>query len=283
MSLYDSLQDKLESTHVYSGYFSALCPFHNDSSPSFFVYEESDKKSMEYRCASCGAHGTLAYLDRYLGYHHRRTLTQSQSKPTVLPRWRRWEQEYGGLDGIVQYAHENLMRHKQFQNYFERRKINGFIEQGSFGYLDGWATFPVYSYQHSISTIVVRAINKGSTRYVINGHGDALYCPNWDRLSNEKIVYVCFGIIDSWAFESIGKACVTGITGKSLSADQLKPLGKRFIIVPDLDEEREAYWLSNKLGWRAKVQLLKYEENTKDPDDIRRIYGNEKLLQLLGA
>lgn len=289
MALYDSLQNRLDNVHVYGHYFSANCPFHDDSSPSFFVYEESDNKSMEYQCRACGVHGSLVYLDKYLGSHTRRTLTQSQSKPTVLPRWRKWEQEYGDLEGIAQHAHDNLLRNKGYQSYFKKRGIDEYITEGYFGYLDGWYCFPVYSYDHKLLDLVVRGSDKhkGSTRYVVapvvtDGCG-FLYCPKWVEVLNAQTIYVVYGIIDAWSLHALGLPVVTGITGKSLSADLLKPLGKRYIIVPDAGEEREAYNLANKLGWRAKVQKLDYEEGTKDPDDLRRKFGNQYLLNLLGA
>lgn len=289
MSLYDSLQEKFESIHIYSGYFSSLCPFHNDSTPSFFVYEESDNKNWEFKCAACGRHGSLAYLDKYLGSHHRQTLTQSQRKPTVLPRWSRWEHEHGDLEGIAKYAHENLLRYKGYQTYFKKRGIDEFILAGLLGYLDGWATFPVFGHGgKGIIDIVVRGVRgKGDTRYVVhpdNNIGNRpLYIPNWERLNNAQTVYVVYGIIDAISLELAGLPCVTGISGKSLSADVLKPLGKRYIIVPDLGEEREAYNLANRLGWRAQVKLLQYEGDTKDPDGVRATFGNQYLLQALGV
>lgn len=287
MSLFDSLQDKLENTHSYSGYFVSLCPFHDDSSPSFFVYEDSDKKSMEYQCRACGAHGSLAYLDKYLGSHHRRTLTQSHSKPVVLPRWRRWEQEYGDLEGIANHAHNNLLRHKGYQTYFKKRGIDEYIGEGTLGYLDGWYVFPVSVPDGKIGNIVVRSSShKGVSRYVIAPVVDndcGLYCPSWKKVLEAQTIYVVYGIVDSWSIHSLNLPVVTGITGKSLSADLLKPLNKRYIIVPDLGEEREAYNLANKLGWRAIVKKLDYPENTKDSDDIRITFGNQYLLNLLGA
>lgn len=287
MSLYDSLQEKLENVHIYSGYFSSNCIFHDDTNPSMFVYEESDNRNYEFRCASCGKHGSLSYLDKYFGSHIRTQLTQSQLKPQVLPRWRRWEQEYGDLEGIARHAHENLKRYPQFQSYFKRRKIHEYIEEGFMGYLDGWATFPVFSARHTIVDIVVRTTNgKVNTRYVVHPDSSTnlrpLYSPCWQKVNDAQTIFVVYGLIDSWSLHAVGLPVVTGLSGKSLSAEQLKPLGKRYIIVPDLGEEREAYLLSNKLGWKSKVQLLKYENGCKDPDDLRRTFGNDYLLEALG-
>jgi DNA primase len=281
MNLYDSLLEKF-SGHPYSNYFMALCPFHQDRTPSLFVYEDGT-----FRCAACGKKGKHKFLDQYTGSHFRSvTMTQSQSR--VLPRWRKWEQKYGDLDGIARHAHELLKRYPQFQTYFKRRKIHEYVDFGQFGYLDGWAVFPVYSLEQRLVDIVVRAVaRKGDTRYCIAPAdrlgARPLYSPDWALVQAASTVYVVYGIVDAWSVHAIGLPVVTGITGKSVSADQLKPLGKRFVIVPDLDEEREAYSLANQLGWRAKVKKISYEVGCKDPDDIRRTFGNDYLSQMIGA
>jgi len=281
MNLYDSLLEKLDGRQ-YSNYFSCLCPFHDDNNPSMFVYDDG------FRCASCGKRGTLKYLDSFTGSHFRTSLTRSQSKPQLLPRWRKWEQEWGDLEGIANHAHQSLKRYPQFQHYFKKRGINGFIDAGHFGYIMGWNLFPVLDSIGKVVDIIIRSgKGKSDIRYYIlpDGTGDSanLYCPSWKRVLSSEVVYVCFGIIDAWAFEAIGLPVVTGTTGKSLSADTLKPLGKQFIIVPDLNEEREAYLLANKLGWRATVKKLKYDDGVKDPDGVRAKFGNDYLVQMIGA
>jgi len=287
MTLYDSLQNKFESIHIYSGYFSTECIFHNDSNPSMFVYEESDNKNYEFRCASCGKHGSLSYLDKVLGSHTTHALTQSHSrKPTVLPRWRKWENAYGDLEGIAKFAHENLKGHEEF---FKRRKIDEFIEKGYFGWIDGWNLLPVFeSTGKRIVDIVARAgKHKPGTRYavspLVSDGTHTLYCPNWKRVGDATTIYIVYGIVDAWTMESIELPCVTGISGKSLSAELLKPLNKKYIIIPDDGEEREAYNLANKLGWRCSTKILSYPDGTKDCDEIRMKFGNEYLLNMLGA
>jgi len=278
MSLYDQLQEKLEGRQ-YNGYFACLCQFHDDHTPSMFVYEDTGT----YSCKSCGAHGSLEKLNRHLGGNSAKV---RKSTPQVLPQWRRWEEQYGDLEGIAKHAHESCKRFPQWRFYFKERQIDQFFELGYFGYIDGWATFPVFDAQHKIQNIVVRHTKRKDVRYAIKHIEDSsplLYCPNWDRVKSSEVVYVPFGIIDSWAFESIRLASVTGITGKSLSADLLRTLGKRIVLVPDEYEEKEAHMIANKLGWRATVKQLRYDEGEKDPDQVRRVHGNDYLLQMVGA
>lgn len=282
MSLYETLLERLDG-HPYSNYFTICCPFHSESNPSFFVYEDDGR----FYCKSCRKSGTIEYLNKFIGSRLNTSLTRSQ-KSVVLPRFKQWQQDYGDMEGIARYAHQSLHQFPQFQSYFKKRKIDDFIDIGRFGYIMGWLLFPVLNQYGKVVDIVVRAgKSKNSGRYfLLSGDRNSshnLYVPNWKRVNESETVYVCFGVIDAWAFEAIGLPCVTGITGKSISADTLKPLNKKFVIVPDEDEHEDAHRLANKLGWKAEVLRLKFPPNTKDPDSIRVQFGNEYLKNLLGA
>lgn len=275
MSLYEKLQDQLNG-HSYNGYFTCNCVFHSDHSPSLFVYEDG-----KYRCASCGAHGTHAYLDKYLGGHG---VKSAPAQKVVLPRWSSWEARYGDLTGIATHAHNACKKFPQYMWYFKKRKIEQFFEQGYFGFIDNWALFPVFNPEHKIENIVVRHTKNVGTRYVIKKVDEQkplLYVPSWERVMMAEVVYVVYGVVDAWAFESIELPVVTGITGKSLSAEVLKPLGKEFVIVPDEYETQEAHRLANSLGWRATVKKIKFPEGTKDPDGLRSKFSNEYLIGAL--
>ena len=281
MNLYETLLERLDGRQ-YSNYFSCSCPFDTHQSPALLVYEDG------YFCLSCGAKGSLEYLNKKIGTNFHSPLTQSHSHTNVLPRFRQWEQEHGDLEGIATYAHKSLKAFPQFQSYFKMRKIDDYIDAGRFGYILGWLLLPVLSVHGKVLDIVVRSgKSKSANRYtLLSGDGNSshhLYSPNWKLVERSETIYVCFGIIDSWSFEAIGLPCVTGITGKSLSAETLKPLGKKYIIVPDDGEEREAHMLANKLGWRARTLILNYPDDTKDCDNIRIQFGNEYLKNLIGA
>ena len=160
--------------------------------------------------------------------------------------------------------------------------------EGHLGFLDGYCVFPVYNDQQQVVDIVVRsASTKSTTRYVVAPVSVSglrpLYCPSWKQLKESSVVYVVFGIIDSIALHLAGLSSISGITGKSLNVELLRPLNKRLIIIPDKGEEREAHILANKIGWKAKVKELDFPEFTKDTDDIRRTFGNEYLLQSIGV
>jgi DNA primase len=277
MTLYLSLLERMEG-HQYSNYFSACCPFHTDTIPSLLIFENG------FNCLGCGKRGSLSFLDRIIGSHFVPQITQRQLS-NVLPRWKKWGDS---LEEIAESSHKLLKKFTQFQTYFRKRKIEEFIERGNFGYRDGWAVLPVMDIQRHIVDIVVRNTkHEGGTRYFILGNDVSrhshLYSPDWDRVKKEVLVYVVFGMIDTWSLEALGLACVTGITGKSINPELLQKLGKRLIIIPDAGEEREAHFLANKLGWKARVKELQYPENCKDVDEVRVQYGNEVLANLIGV
>lgn len=278
MDLYNSLLERLDG-HPYSNYFACYCPFDSHMSPALLVHDDG-----LFVCLSCGKKGTHEYLDRFIGSHYHSQRVETVSR--VLPQWHKWEQEYGNLEGIVNTAHNRLLKYSTYQTYLKRRKIYEYAQDGRLGYLDGWITFPVMDDGHQILDIVVRSVSRFShTRYVVHPGGDcgvrSLYVPSWERVKESKTVYIVYGIIDAISLHLAGLPVITGITGKSLSYESLSPLRKRFIIVPDENEEREARMLANKLGWRATVKTLDYPEGCKDPDGIRKTLGNDYLLQAL--
>lgn len=277
-NLYDVLLERMEGRQ-YQTYFSTFCPFDTHKSPALLVYEDG------FVCLSCHKTGTLSYLDKFTGSHFIPQRNDTVSR--VLPRWRKWEQKYGDLEGIADAAHNSLKHNAPYQTYFKKRKIYEYVDEGNLGYLDGWCLFPVYNSGAGLVDIVVRSTNRfNPSRYVVapNHNGERhLFVPSWEKVNEAKTIYVVYGIIDSISLHLAGLPSVTGVTGKSLNAELLKPLGKRFVIVPDENEEQEAHRLANNLGWKAVVKKIDYPEGTKDTDDIRRQFGNTALLNLLGA
>lgn len=277
MSIYEDLMDKLDGRE-YGHYFACLCVFHDDSSPSMFVYEDGT-----FRCAACRKSGTHAFLAKKLSMQA--SVTRSQPS-RILPQWRKWEDQYGDLEGIARAAHESLKRDPK--KWFKERKLDECIKAGTLGFLDGWATFPVRNRVEELVDIVVRAIRgKGDTRYVVSpissDSSRPLYVPNWKRVLEARTVYVVFGMIDAWALESLGLPVVTGITGKAVPVDRLRELNKRFIFLPDRGEENDAHKIANAFGMGARVKSLIFPDDTKDPDEIRRKFGNTYLLNLIGT
>lgn len=284
MSLYEDLLEKSGGIE-YSNYFMMLCPFphngHMEEHPSMMVHDDG-----KFKCLSCHKSGDIRQLLQKIDKNF-----DPKLKPTyqLLPHWHSWEAKYGTLRGIVERAHKNLSQFPKYRAFFKQRKIEQFIDEGMFGYLDGWNLFPITDPTGKIIDIVTRA-SKGmrhAPRYVL--HPDTtrespyIYVPNWHGCFGVDMVYVPFGMIDAWAFEDISLHAVTGTAGKNISADRLKKELEfcKFMIVPDKGEEEDAYKLANKIGWRADVKILKYPIGTKDPDEIRVKFGKDKLREMI--
>lgn len=273
MRLYEALQEQMNNVHVYGDYFMASCPWHGrDQHPSLMVHEDG------FKCQTCNKSGTL----QFLAYKVKaKGLTQvTRSQPVVLPAWKKWEREYRDLQGIATAGYRYVKRYPSLAWYFKKRKIDQFIEMGYLGVLDGWCTFPVFDQHNDVVDIVVRSAKH--KQYVVSPNNiHPLYVPDWERILKAETIYVVYGTIDAWALYACGLPVVTGTTGKSLQAAELKPLDKRFIIVPDQYEEPDAYKLAGELGWRAEVKRLDYPSDCKDPDDVRVKCGTEYLIELL--
>lgn len=281
--IYEALQEQLDSVRLYNGYFMSLCPFHDDSKPSFMVHEDG------FYCKSCRKSGKLEYLEKYLGHKVIGIKPHVVADVPVLPQWRKWYEEYESIDEIARTANRLVQRHGMLGSFFVKRQINQYIDKGMFGWLDWWNLFPVFDQAHNIIDIVVRGEkSKGDTKYaLLKKHEERaitpLYVPDWDAVIKAKTVYVVYGIIDAWALHSLGLPVVTGTTGQSLSPVLLTPLNKHWIIVPDRREEESAWKLKISLGFAAEVKELDWPYPCKDPDEVRVREGSAFLSNLLGV
>lgn len=294
--LYDDLLEQIAITR-YDGYFMALCPFHEqrvghpDNRPSFMVHDDEEPNSpYAYKCKSCGAHGSLEYLAKWLGKNNFNPgAPGAEREYPVLPKWRKWIDKYGSIENIAEAAHGFYCRNEDLRSFFVSRGIDRFYMLGKFGWLDWWNLFPVHDQAGKVTDIVVRGgEGKADTKYVLLKKPEGrttppVYVPDWDLFMQSDTVYVPYGIVDAWAFRALGLASLTGTTGKSLHPEQLYRYRKNWVLVPDAREEPEAWELKMQLGSCASVKELNYPYKTKDPDGIWRKFGAEALLRLLGA
>jgi len=57
-------------------------------------------------------------------------------------------------------------------------------------------------------------------------------------------------------------------SGKRLNPLALDNFRRKIFIFPDHGEEKEAFRLATKLGWRGEVIKCNYEDGSKDPSDL---------------
>jgi len=274
----DEVQEHLEQFHKYSGYSMAVCPFHDDHSPSMMIWD----KGFKCKSSSCGAHGSLEKL-----YTKVSGVVLPQQKfynPSAMV-WDKWEQKFGDLPHIAQTAHQALRFYPEDMKYLQDRKIDGFLVDGYFGHLDGYFTFPIRDFTGKIVGIVARAspsIQSKTIRYTVSHDcPQRFYFPYPKKFVEEMEVYLPFGTIDTWSLEALGYTSFTGISGQDLRPEVFSEIMKVIYIIPDRGENNAAIRLQNGLGWRGKMLNLEYPDDCKDINDVHKKHGLEVLKELI--
>lgn len=115
------------------------CPFHQESSPSFLVDEESQR----YMCFGCGKGGNLLeFLMRITGNSFLEVLSSLSKQTYVLPDTfvREKENLYQMNAFAVEFFQKDLNK-KAAQNFIAKRNLSEeMIEKFKLGYADGYRT-----------------------------------------------------------------------------------------------------------------------------------------------
>lgn len=270
---------RLQQVRQYEGYISALCPYHDDTRPSFMVYGDG-----WFRCLSCGAVGTWDRLWEHLGGRRKRKF---KAAPV---RWNTPElPDYGTpeLEDIVWASHELLLSQHQLGWYLELRGLEDRIEPCKLGWYDGWITIPIMTEDDEFDGVVLRAgrhITQATGQRWDQPHnqGRKMYVPDWHLFRSCKKLAIVFGIFDALALSSLRYGVVTPTCGdQSFDPQWLEGETRPIRIFPDFGAEDDAYKLTEKLGWRSKVVLLPYLDNTKDAADFLEHDKRDELTKLL--
>jgi len=271
----DDLLELLEGAQRYDDSIWSLCPFHDDSRPSFVVYPD------RYYCKSCGATGRTQDLVNKLQKIPVRGIFK-QEKTHFRNPFRGWIKRYSRLGLSLKAAHQNLP-----SEYLSRRGVTeDFQRELRLGYLDDWYTFPIYNSNGKIVGAVARRgeNNKCSAKYVVPPKQDPnlLYIPSWKRLNGHRAIYLTYGILDAISLHIMGLASVSTLSGTTLNPKALDFLRKHIYIMPDKKEEPQAHKLASKLGWRGHVISCNWIGDTKDVNDLF-IYNKTELERVINA
>jgi len=132
--------------------FVGLCPFHDDSTPSFSVSQ--DKQI--YKCFACGAGGnvftflrdieTISFIEAVRQVAHRAGIALPDARPDDPEQQRVFDQLYRANELAVKYFHHMLTQDKRASGamaYLTDRGITrGIIDSFALGYaLDRWDGF----------------------------------------------------------------------------------------------------------------------------------------------
>lgn len=271
----DEIADVLDYSHRYGHYVTALCPFHDDHKPSFFVYKDT------YSCLSCGAHGRTSTLLEKLK-PGRGLFIHVKSEQYFQNPWTKWVKDVG-IDAIFSIS----LKHSPSQ-YLKDRGIDETTQKElEIGVLDNWILFPIKDENEWVLGGVARAgeTNPSTHKYVLPAGQDPnlLYVPSWNRIMSKDYVMVTFGILDAVTLYMLGYSSLSLTTGKRCNPIAFESIRKQIIIIPDLGEDMEANVLASRLGWRGKVLRLQYPEGAKDINDLlwKANWSKEKVREVI--
>jgi DNA primase len=109
--------------------YKALCPFHNEKTPSFVISDERK----QYHCFGCGAHGdVLSYLQEKEGYAFADAIKYLASiAGMALPKENakegRVREELSLLEEIAKFFESHLRKNRKIHNYLKNRGLDGKI------------------------------------------------------------------------------------------------------------------------------------------------------------
>lgn len=253
---------KLQRVKEYQNYFSCLCPFHDDTKPSFLLY-----KTGWYRCLGCGRTGDLYSLYRFLtGWVSKSATIRSEVAEFHVPRLKNV-----GEDFVIN-CHETLLNFSQSLAWYLRmRGLEEQIIPQKIGWYNGWYTFPVYGYEDDYRGFIMRSgrhIQEATgLRYVIRSTG-SLYFPDWYLARKSDYLVVTFGILDAISLSKLRIPACSSIHGKTVNISELEWARKPIVFFPDKDEGEDARKYYRQLGWRGRIVDFPYDENVKDPNDL---------------
>lgn len=270
MSLLDELYDLLEDAQRYDRYIAARCIFHDDDKPSLMIYED------KYHCLACEKRGSTSSLLSKLDH---KFIPKTEYKDHSNP-FTKWTKSHS-LGKALHISYLNLKNTPSLGTYLVNdRKIDiKMLLSLGIGYRDDWYTFPIRDKERCIVGAVARKspTNNHPAKYIIptGQNANLLYVPDWNKVINESVVFLTFGILDAISIYSCGYAAMSTTTGKRIDPSAMDKIRKRIVLFPDHNEEFEAIDIARHLGWRSKVFECKYTLDAKDPNDLYCKYPDD--------
>jgi len=134
-NVYDVISDYITLKRVGSSY-TALCPFHNEKTPSFMV---SPDKNI-FKCFGCGKAGdSIKFVMEYEGLSYIDAVVKLANKYGIPVKYTGKESNFKGLylvtKKITEFYKEQLKHNKEAKNYlFDRNLSPSVIEHFEIGY-----------------------------------------------------------------------------------------------------------------------------------------------------
>ena len=136
-NVYDVISEYLDLKKVGSSY-SALCPFHNEKTPSFYV---SPQKNI-WKCFGCGKSGNaISFLMEYEGLSYAQAIEKLAEKYGIQLKYTNSEKEkskkkiFNVLQEVSRFYKEQLKKHPEPRKYLvERGILPSTIDKFDIGY-----------------------------------------------------------------------------------------------------------------------------------------------------
>ncbi len=320
---------------------TGLCPFHNEKTPSFTVYINTQS----YYCFGCGSGGdAITFIKNIenLDYGEAVTVLAERSglalpadgyDDSIAKMKRRM---YDANREAAKFFHANLfkpegktgldyfldrglspetIRHfglgyapDNWNSLIKHMKSKGFSEQELIaadlakktqkGYvIDTFrnrAMFPIIDVKGSVIAFGGRVLDDSKPKYVntsdtlVYKKSQGVFALNFAKRGTDKTLILCEGYMDVIAYHQAGFENAVAGLGTAFTPEQAKLLSKyaeEVILSYDSDEAgqnatRKAIGILSKTPLRIRVAKL---QGGKDPDEIIKKYGKDKMRQILSS
>ena len=320
---------------------TGLCPFHNEKTPSFTVYINTQS----YYCFGCGSGGdaitfiknieNLAYAEAVTmlaeksglplpadGYDDgvakmkRRMLDANREAAKFFHSSLFTDEGKTGLDyflnrglsmetirhfglGFAPDKWDSLIKHMKAKGYTEQELVAADLaKKTQKGYtIDTFrnrAMFPIIDVKGSVIAFGGRVLDDSKPKYVntsdtlVYKKSQGVFALNFAKRGSDKTLILCEGYMDVIAYHQAGFENAIAGLGTAFTPEQAKLISKyaeEVILSYDNDEAgqnatRKAIGILSRTPLRIKVARL---QGGKDPDEIIKKYGKDKMRQILSS
>lgn len=320
---------------------TGLCPFHNEKTPSFTVYINTQS----YYCFGCGSGGdAISFIKNIENLHYAEAVAMlAERSGLALPvdgyddgvakmKRRMYDanreaarffhnslftpEGKTGLDyflnrglsmetirhfglGYAPDAWSSLIKHMKSKGFSEQELIAADLaKKTQKGYvIDTFrnrAMFPIIDVKGSVIAFGGRVLDDSKPKYVntsdtlVYKKSQGVFALNFAKRGAEKTLILCEGYMDVIAYHQAGFENAVAGLGTAFTSEQAKLLSKyaeEVILSYDNDEAgqnatRKAIGILSRTPLRIRVARL---QGGKDPDEIIKKYGKDKMQQILSS
>lgn len=320
---------------------TGLCPFHNEKTPSFTVYVNTQS----YYCFGCGSGGdAITFIKNIENLDYTEAVTMlAERSGLALPadgyddgvakmKRRMYDanreaarffhsslftpEGKTGLDyflsrglsmetirhfglGFAPDKWDGLLRHMKSKGYSEQELVSADLaKKTQKGYIidtfRNRAMFPIIDVKGSVIAFGGRVLDDSKPKYVntsdtlVYKKSQGVFALNFAKRGSDKTLILCEGYMDVIAYHQAGFENAVAGLGTAFTPEQAKLISKyaeEVILSYDNDEAgqnatRKAIGILSRTPLRIRVARL---QGGKDPDEIIKKYGKDKMRQILSS